>query len=53
MPGSDVLRVTAPSSHQPPDCAAVLQAPMSRHELDTFLNDRYAAMDERLKVGCM
>lgn len=26
------------------------QAPMSRVELDTFINDRYAAIEDRLQV---
>ena len=28
-----------------------MQAPMSRFEQDTYVNDRYAAMEERLTVG--
>ncbi len=29
------------------------QAPMSRVETDTYINDRYAAIEDRLSVGCI
>ena len=31
-------------------CMQYLQAPMSRLETGTFINDRYAAMEERLSI---
>lgn len=33
------------------DLICLLQAPLSRVEKDQFLNDRYAAMEERLAVS--